>query len=414
MNITPEKKQYLLNDSKSFCMMPWIHMHITPGGVALPCCIGDQKYNVGNASEHTIAELINNDHMNALRLDMLENTLNPVCSTCHRHEAQGVDSSRKSMNEIFKAHFDESLLYTDITGQITKFKMRYFDIRLSNICNMKCRTCNSHYSSLWEQEDARQGRKIFTIEKNTKASYLHDIIHHVPYIEMAYFAGGEPFITEEHYTILEEMIRQKRSHDITLSYNTNLSTLKFKDKDLLSLWKHFKKGINIYASLDHYGDRAEYIRHGTDWGQIETNFELLKNNPDVTLAINSVLNIFNFQTFGDFYLYLLEKRWINEHFTSTVYNMVSPKHLTALALPMNHKLRGISNINAVLPRMHYLKFFAQAVQLENAIKWVTNENAGYSWEEYSVLFRDEVKRLDELRGENFEKVFPELADLLHG
>ena len=36
------------------------------------------------------------------------------------------------------------------TGRIIKFRMRYFDIRFSNICNFKCRTCGSAFSSQWE------------------------------------------------------------------------------------------------------------------------------------------------------------------------------------------------------------------------------------------------------------------------
>ncbi len=410
MIITPEKKNELLNESKSFCMVPWVHTHITPLGVALPCCIGNQRHPVGNANDSSLLELVNSEGMCDLRRDMLDGEMNPACSACHRHEEQGISSFRTTSNEMFKQYFDESMTHTDISGKIVNFKMRYFDIRLSNICNMKCRTCNSHYSSLWEQEDAKQGRKVISIEKEKRSDYLKQILQHVPYIDMAYFAGGEPFITEEHYSILEEMIRQNRT-DVVLRYNTNLSTLKFKDKDLLSLWKHFTKGVEVYASIDHYGERAEYIRHGTDWGQIETNFELLRKNQDIQLHINSVLSIYNYETFGDFYQYLLDKQWYDPNTPIyTVYNMISPVHIAALALPEHHKVRGKENIQRAVDRMVSLGFTNQVTQLTDAMNWVTSDN---TWEQHKDLFREEVARLDSIRGESFVKVFPELADLLN-
>ncbi len=410
MNLTPEEKQQLLTENKSFCMMPWVHMHVTPLGVAIPCCIGSQKYFVGDAKEQSLTELVNSEGMCNLRRDMIDGELNPVCSTCHKHEEQGITSFRQTSNEMFGKHIDESLMYTDVTGEIANFKMRYFDIRLSNICNMKCRTCNSHYSSLWEQEDAKQGYKVISIEKSRRYDYVDQILPHIPHMEIAYFAGGEPFITEEHYIMLEEMIKQKRT-DILLRYNTNLSTLKYKDKDLLSLWKHFTNGVEVYASLDHYGERAEYMRHGTDWAKVEENFTVLKNNPDIRLQINSVLSIFNFETFGEFYQYLLDKGlYTSKDSIFTVYNMVSPQHITALALPPEHKIRGQQHIQQVVERMKSMGFNNHITQLTDANTWVTSE---HTWDQHKDLFRSEVARLDALRGENFAKVFPELADLLN-
>ena len=119
--------------------------------------------------------------------------------------------------------------------------MRYFDLRFSNICNFKCRTCNYEYSSQWEQEDKRRGikRPIINFAKEDTA-LLQDVINQIPNIETAYFAGGEPLITEEHYIIIEEMIRKNRT-DIKLMYNTNLSNFKFKNnkKDFLNGKNHF-------------------------------------------------------------------------------------------------------------------------------------------------------------------------------
>lgn len=410
MKITEQEKENLLKKSDSFCMIPWVSMHVTPVGVGTPCCIGNQLYPVGNANEKTLMELVNSERMNELRRDMLDGVKSPICSACHRHEQQGIVSFRQTANEMFGKYVDEALASTDITGELGQFKMRYFDLRLSNICNMKCRTCNSHYSSQWENEDAKQGIELITVAKDVRSKYVEDILMHIPYMDVAYFAGGEPLITEEHYIMLEEMIRLGRT-DIQLRYNTNMSNLKYKNKDLLDLWKQFSQKIEVYASLDDFGPRAEYIRSGTVWSQVEDNFKRVKNVPYVNMQINSVLSIFNFVTFSEFYHYLLDnKLYTPKDHVYTIYNMISPQHITALALPVHLKLQGIDGLDSVINRMKDMGFHkGHLQQLIDAKKWVMVD---HTWEKYRDEFQKETKRLDDLREEKFSGIFPELRELV--
>ena len=77
----------------------------------------------------------------------------------------------------------------------------------------------------------------------------------------------------------------KSKTDIQLRYNTNISNLKYKKRDIFKLWQHFESSLfRVYASIDHMGDKAEYIRHGTKWKTIETNIKKLKkaHNIDFT------------------------------------------------------------------------------------------------------------------------------------
>lgn len=411
MNLTNEQKQELLTTNTSFCMLPWVSMHVTPVGVGTPCCIGNQNYPVGNANELSLMELVNSGRMNELRRDMIDNVKNPICRACHRHEDQGITSFRQTVNEMFGKHIHDVIAATDTTGELGQFKMRYFDLRLNNICNMKCRTCNSDYSSQWENEDIKQSRRpIITIHKDVRRDYVDDMLTHIPYIEMAYFAGGEPLITEEHYIMLEEMLRLGRT-DIRLRYNTNLSNLKYKDKDLLDLWSRFDKKVEIYASLDDFGKRAEYIRSGTNWAQVEENFRKVRNVPYTSTQINSVLSIFNFVTFGEFYHYLLDnKLYTPKDHVFTIYNMISPQHIAALALPTHLKLQGIEGIEGVIKRMKEMKFSdLHLQQLVDAKKWVLSDN---TWEKHKTEFVEETNRLDKIREEKFIEVFPELAEMM--
>jgi len=407
-------KKLLLGKSETFCMNPWIHLHTTPTGIAAPCCIAEScatDEGMGNSRKQSLMELVNSDKMNKLRLDMLTGVKSEECKKCYEHEAQDVDSFRVMTNRQFKHAMDDVIEDTNLEdGSLKKFKMRYFDIRFSNICNFKCRTCGSAFSTQWEQEDLKNNVWYAKVHpKNDKKEFLQDVIDQIDNMEIAYFAGGEPLITDQHYVLLEEMIRRNR-HDITLKYNTNLSNLKFKNKDILGLWKHFKNRVEIYASIDHYGPRAEYIRHGTVWDEVEENFLIAKKTPFINIQMNTVLSVFNALTFFDFYKYIIDKKmYTPKDSVFTVYNMATPDHLTCHILPEEYKLQAVDNINKTIAYMKDHNFNDGHIsQLEVCPQWIMSQN---TWDDQKNKFREEVKRLDAIRGEAFLKTFPEIGEL---
>jgi radical SAM protein with 4Fe4S-binding SPASM domain len=405
-------KEFLLNESKVFCMFPWTHMNVSPKGDVYPCCSNSFTKPFGNVKNSSLKEQFNSGHMKQLRLNMLNETPSEICKTCYQHEDIGGHTFRDYSKKFFSQHFDETVPTTQEDGTVPDFKMRYFDIRFSNICNFKCRTCGSGFSTQWEQEDLKSKvtyARVFP--KNDNPDFLQDIVEQVPNLKTAYFAGGEPLITEEHYILLEEMIRTKKSDHIQLRYNTNMSNLKFKNKDLLALWKHFKNKIGIYASIDHYGERAEYIRHGTDWGVVEENLLLAKKTPYINLQMNTVLSVFNFLTIGDFYQYLVDKQlYTKDDFVYTLYNMSTPEHYTCHILPEEYKVTGKASLEHAIQLLQTNKFKLSHVnQLKDALVWASLYE---TWDKHKYAFRSEINRVDKLRGENFRKTFPELADLL--
>jgi hypothetical protein len=411
-------KEYLLKNSKTFCMFPWIHLHTTPEGIAAPCCIADVKNNdldttaFGNSRSSGLMELVNSSEMNQLRLDMINGIKSKHCAKCYMHEDQIIDSHRNFANREYGEYFEKAFSYTDLeTGSLKKFEMVYFDIRFSNICNFKCRTCGSGFSSQWEQEDLANNLSYAkSIPKNDNKQFLKDVIEQIDFMQTAYFAGGEPLITEEHYIMLEEMIKRGKT-DIVLRYNTNLSNLKFKNKDIFGLWKHFKNKIIINASIDHIGKRAEYIRHGTDWGLVETNFLNAKSKPYISLRMNTVLSIFNYLSLTEFYEYLINHNmFTGDDETFSLYPMMTPTYLSAHILPKTYKQKGregMTKIVQILKDSSIKEFNIGHIAESSA--WVESLN---SWHVECTKFKSEIERLDKIRNENFVDVFPELAQLL--
>ena len=418
-------KNHLLNKSKEFCMFPWMHLHVTPHGTSAPCCIAkacSTPDGMGNARSSTLLELVNSPQMNELRLDMLNGRPNDNCTICYDHDRQGITSWRKSSIQSYP---DVDLSKTLVDGSLSDFKMRYYDIRFSNICNFKCRTCTQEFSSQWEQENKIHGKENYKpIPKNNNKKLLQDVFEHIPYMEEAYFAGGEPLITEEHYLVLEEMIRQKRT-DIQLRYNTNFSNLKFKNRDLIGLWKHFDKHVMVFASIDHVGERAEYIRAGTDWGKIEENYLLASAIPNIAMTVNTVLSVFNYLTFDKFYQHLIDKQmYTRDSSINSIYFMNSPPYLTCHILPTEElRNQGKESIYRTAEYMkqngfdnHHLATIALPTDWTNTHtvwKDMYDDKSGRP-QIFTIgeKFKQEIARLDKVRGDDFVKVFPELAILL--
>jgi MoaA/NifB/PqqE/SkfB family radical SAM enzyme len=377
----------------------------------VPCCISKNRIkHFGDTTIDSIETVVNSEPMKELRINMLTEKYNSTCQQCYAHEQQNIRSFRKAANLEYSKYFDETVPSTLDDGSITDFKMRYFDIRFSNICNFKCRTCGPEYSSQWEMENKKNNFHVKIIPKNNRAELLSEVLTHVQHMESAYFAGGEPLITEEHYVMLEEMIRCKRT-DIRLSYNTNLSNFKFKDKDLLGLWKNFTNGVFVNASLDHFGERAEYIRHGTDWSIVESNLQLIKSLPYIHSQINTVVSLYNYYTIDEFYNYLISNGFYSSRdMEYTLYNMQGPIEFVSQVLPQQLKEEARLKIIKLKYKMKALGFGEQNVNsLDSIVTWA---EADELWNEKKDYFRKEVARVDRIRGESFSKTFPELAQLL--
>ena len=132
----------MTDDNKHFCILPWIHMHIWPNGVTYPCCLATNDFVLGNTNESSFEELWNSKRMRMLRKNILADRPTTGCSRCYEHEEQGSRSMRQNMNKDYE-HFNERTKLTNDDGSVDNVFMAYMDIRFSNICNFKCRTCGS-------------------------------------------------------------------------------------------------------------------------------------------------------------------------------------------------------------------------------------------------------------------------------
>lgn len=409
-------KEFLLKESKVFCMFPWLHLYVSPKGNVYPCCTTDQSSALNNVKQYSLKEIFNNNKTKQIRLNMLNEKTTDLCRTCYRLEEASSNSYRNFSKDIFSKYFDETVSKTKDDGSLDNFAMRYIDVRFSNICNFKCRTCGSECSSQWAAEEKKLDKNVqITLHADDhKGNLLNEVLQHIDYVDMVYFAGGEPLIMDEHYIILEELIKQKRNN-VSLKYNTNGSNLIYKNYDLLDLWKYFSK-IELNCSIDHFGKKAEYIRHGTDWAVVETNLLKFRSLPNVHTSISTVLSVFNFVTLAEFYYYLKVNDLIKVSDYNTYLTFTSnPLHFSSTSLPNNLKDEGKDSIEGLLPVLNssqfdYNNFKTLSNFLKQSIDFTYSQN---TYEQSKQIFVKEILLRDELRNENFLKIFPELSVMLN-
>jgi MoaA/NifB/PqqE/SkfB family radical SAM enzyme len=287
-----EREEFLLKDSQTFCIYPWIHLHAYPTGEAYPCCHAEMKPGiVGNCRTSTLEEIWHGEPMQKLRQDMLSETPHAACTRCYEQEASGFFSGRRSANKHHGHHIKK---LAD-----NPFEMTYWDIRFSNLCNLKCRSCGHIFSSQWYQDQARlaggdwkERNTVLNYAGRTETDMWSQLEPHLDYVEQIYFAGGEPLLMEEHYNILEELVRRGR-FDVRLIYNTNFTHTDLKGRSVFEYWKQFES-VAVGASLDGMGLPAEYIRKGTKWADVVKNrHDMLRICPEVDFYISPTLSILN-------------------------------------------------------------------------------------------------------------------------
>jgi organic radical activating enzyme len=295
-----EREEFLLKDSKTFCIYPWIHLHAYPTGEAYPCCHAEMGVGqVGNCRTHTLEEIWHNGAMTKLRSDMLSENKNATCGRCYEQEESGFFSGRRSANKHHGHHIKKL--------ELNPFEMTYWDIRFSNLCNLKCRSCGHIFSSQWYQDQAKLAggdwkdrNTVLNYAGRTETDMWTQLEPHLDYVEQIYFAGGEPLLMEEHYRILEELVKRGR-FDVRLIYNTNFTHTDLKGKSVFEYWKQFKS-VAVGASLDGMGLPAEYIRKGTRWYDVVKNrHQMIATCPQVDFYISPTLSILNAWHLPDFH-----------------------------------------------------------------------------------------------------------------
>jgi sulfatase maturation enzyme AslB (radical SAM superfamily) len=197
----------------------------------------------------------------------------PGCSKCVLKETTHGWSQRTIFNQKIP---------NDIGSVVWKL-----EIVLDTTCNAACIQCGTTQSSLWRSEHVKAFKtpteKIqdesqigIRIEQIKKAFDLQKV-------KLFHFWGGEPFITDTHTKILQQI---EDPSDVVVEYTTNGSV--FPDRETWDLWSKFKE-IHIAISIDGMQEQFYYIRWPLQWDKIAKNLD--RYNKESTRNTRFVVNM---------------------------------------------------------------------------------------------------------------------------
>jgi MoaA/NifB/PqqE/SkfB family radical SAM enzyme len=287
--------------------------------------------------------------------------------------------------------------------------LMFLDLKLGNICNLKCRICGSWSSSQFAAEEIsftpREDQKsshayqmlragAWPKENNHFWQQIDSVLEGIRYIE---FTGGEPFMIDQHFDMLQGIVDRGVAHQVEIHYNTN-GTL-FPDRGP-EIWQHFKT-VEIAFSVDDIGPRFEYQRSNASWGTVKENigkFRIMRDSmPNLQLQCCTTVNVFNVRYLHEVAL------WIAlQDFDFVYWNMMHDAWYFSIAtLPAAAK-------TAIT---HHLKFNAAPAQYQQDINGVVDfMNNGASTDGF--MLRMKIADLDRKRKQDFAVICPEMAQLI--
>jgi hypothetical protein len=418
--IDKEKVEKLVTTGKHFCVLPWVHFHAWPDSRVMPCCIADSNMPVSKIEgDQSIIEMMNSEDYKKMRSAMLNDEAVDACKRCYDLELLGTWTMRQSHNKRRGLDYTDHISSnTQEDGTLNEFQMKYMDIRFSNLCNMKCRSCGPSCSSQWAQEFVdKRGEEVWNeyfpnqkviVNNNEDQQFMLKLKPYLADVTEVYFAGGEIIITPEHYECLDYWVRSGQCDTIELNYTTNFSTLHgYKSKNLIEYWKKFKN-IQVWASLDAHGPLAECIRKGTDWPKIEKNIiDLRERLPHVQFSITPTVSIWNVFKFPDFIDYMVEKNLIDLKICPRFNIATYPWYANIMILP-----RHVKNQLIELYRVYQNKYGKDNPDVSNGFKMIIYNLAVGDENKGGILeFKEFNDELDKFRNEKFEDLVPEIKEV---
>ena len=368
--------------SDTFCIVPFIHYSTTTVGDFKLCCRSDKIGNIDNTS---IKDLWNSELYGNVRSDLVQGIRIPQCSACWKLEDNNIQSLRQSHNAERGFKYRDRVIEWVQTGTLP-WSVPIVELKLSNICNLRCRMCWPKDSTPWlkdwdkvkefysdgDQQHIDDIIATYNLNNNpiinrfeSNPSFLENFLSAADHIEELEFAGGEPLLDPLHLKIID---RLPNPGSVILKYNTNLTKLNFNRKiSILEIWKRFK-GIKLTISIDGGPDLNAHIRKNSDWTDIVENLRTVHSELGEKLLeskVTTCISAMNALSLDDTITHIM--RDFNAHWITT--RLQYPDFLHANVLPVDELRSAINQLSQVdvtasPHRINHEK------QIQNCINWL--------------------------------------------
>lgn len=374
------------------CMAPWAAISTDVNGSIRPCCRFSQPQKQVDhimpfMKDGTLEELWNSEPLKKLRQTFIDGKTPHECRQCINEEKSGLWSYRQEMNSFLEKYPHQKERY-DFTKTESPPPF-YIDLKLTNVCNLKCRMCSPMASSLIQKENEKEfgekGDDYWHANKIVETYNEDSFKKWLPNIDYIVFTGGEPFVGKENKDLIKLIIDEGHASKIDLHFNTNGMVMPSAMIDMLLKFKN----VNIAFSVDDIGKRLNYHRHGADWELIKKNIQKVPLDKNLRIAIYCTVNNYNIW-------YLEEAIEEFKKLTPNVsYDFVyEPAFLSPRCL------------NSLIKK-ELVEKYSDKKEYDKIIKYINSTPLDKTTE-----FHDQIRRLDKIRNENFTEVFPEWAEVV--
>ena len=363
------------------------------------------------AGDYTVDDTQFGSYLKDVKHGIISGNLDGSCQRCKDQENQGIRSLRQVFVDQAK-----NLGIAEVHDPDAPSVPQAIEVRLSNLCNFKCRMCYPMYSSLFDKEVSEnpQLKRYFRQDEvaygkvHSNQQLIDDIITMIPNLKWINLTGGEPMILPEVMNLIDEIIRQGCDSKMALQITTNCSTIHPK---MLEHFKKFKK-IQLTLSLDGIDKTVEYIRHGTIWNKVNSNFhqygEFLTKNNHIDSNINITLSAYSILDIDQTIDYICQMR---KQYGMTVNMGVAQGYLNYSVLTGQARKQAIESTTKALAILEekvlsVMLHINDAIDLHEQLQGIktvleTQPESNIKWNNF-VSYTQEM---DEIRNEGFESVF---------
>jgi len=407
-------------------MHPFTGLATREDGAVKVCC---RSAPIGFIQDSSLEEIWNNDTMREVRRQVLCGERPEVCKPCFDLEDQGVESLRqRHINGVIpEARIN---LYPNALQQLREdytmpFEFPTMEIKLNNLCNLKCRMCHPMDSTSWNDWD--QVEEFYKKENN----YLVPVINRLglqtskylcpfedtdnwwasferllPHFRRVEFAGGEPLMDPQHYKILDML--KPYGKNIELKYATNGTTIGIKgSRTIHDYWPHFRS-VAVNVSIDGIHSVYDYIRSNSSFATVEENVKVFRSFPNVSRVVGAFTaqagNILQAAECIDYFINEMNIVFYSHRvsYPNCLSAQVLPRELKELAIQRLETVgRAVWSFDAVQKNPILEKITQQ--QIKDNINYLRAKDQSHLWSDFLEFNR----KLDSTRNQNLLDTVPE-------
>ena len=293
--------------NKSYCPLPFTEIYVDNAGKYKLCCHAWQtKDSFAVPDEVLPFDYFFSEEMEELRNKLMQGEKLRDCRKCYELEEAGKISYR---HKAIKKHG----LVDDIRDVTLKLRIN------GSSCNLACYMCHPYNSStrrkelkeIWGNDfdimfsdvnKVKFNSNAKSMKRNVWNSTISNINKHIHLVKEIHMTGGEPLQLPRHWEWIDS-IPMEHKKNIKLSYDSNITQLRYKNHHVLDLKEQFKE-VHFGISCDHFKEKLEYIRYPIDYKQFEENLKIIIENFSHT--INVTVGLLNIDELDEIRLYYKE------------------------------------------------------------------------------------------------------------